>query len=368
MKPQIVIVTGVYPPEIGGPAKFCKAFSDWLTRKEFPNTVLTLTDGNDLIFEKEVHKQILISRRRYLFERMVRTIMFAWKQSSTSVFLVNGLFIEFSFLTFLKQINFVAKIPGDIVWERCLNQGKTQLSVSDYQGNEDVGKRVMRYFFVRTLKKARIVIVPSAFLKQLAINWGVPESKIVVLQNSADLNIFSPHVSEQKIYDLVTVGRLIKLKGVEELIEVSRSLNMSLAIVGTGPEYDSLQTFAAKNDIDVNFLGELRPVEVAQILSKSSFFVLNSSHEGSPHALIEALASGVVSIARKNTGTVEIIEHGYTGFLFDSGDQLIQILQNLKRDSMLCQRISENASFYAKERFDESTVFQSIYELLIGKT
>jgi glycosyltransferase involved in cell wall biosynthesis len=290
----------------------------------------------------------------------MRTIHRAFLLSKESIFLVNGLFIEFSLLSMIKKIDYVAKVPGDIVWERATNQGKTSLSVIDYQGNEDLSKKVMRFLFARVLKRARRVIVPSMLLKEIVAGWGVSKDKITVMPNSVDLQIHSKQLTPKKEYDLITVGRLIPLKGVHELIEVSHNLGLRLAIVGSGPEESSLRNLSERLSSRVKFLGD-----VAKALSKSRFFVLNSSHEGSPHSLIEAMASKLVVLARENSGTSEIINHKQNGFLYRSKEELVELLKSLVNGSQENQLIADTAFQDVLQKYNQDTNFKSIYQVLI---
>jgi glycosyltransferase involved in cell wall biosynthesis len=255
-------------------------------------------------------------------------------------------------------------VPGDIVWERATNQSETNLSVIDYQGTETLGKRVMRKLFVRALNKAEFVIVPSQQLKILALKWGVHENKVVVLPNSANLERFKARPKTEKKYDLVTIGRLIPLKGIPELIEVAKQLNLSLAIVGGGPDEFALRELASQLGASVSFLGEIGADDVAENLNASRIFVLNSSHEGSPHALIEAMACGMTCIARENTGSVEIITNNVNGFLYNSRSGLEEAILKALEDKQMAIKLGNNAREDAIKRFSLEGNFSKIERLV----
>ena len=172
---KLAIAVGVYPPDIGGPAKFAFEFSQWLASKGSQITVLSLTDNpsTKYLSEYENPQVILVSREQTLPSRFLATIKMLRNLARDHTFLVNGLFIEISLLTIFHKFKYVAKIPGDIVWERATNQGETKLSVIDYQGTETFGKRAMRKLFTHSLNKAAFVILPSQQLKLLAMDWGV---------------------------------------------------------------------------------------------------------------------------------------------------------------------------------------------------
>ena len=50
---------------------------------------------------------------------------------------MNGLFLETLLAKVISRARLVAKVPGDIVWERARNQGLTSLTIDQYQGKDD---------------------------------------------------------------------------------------------------------------------------------------------------------------------------------------------------------------------------------------
>ena len=187
---------------------------------------------------------------------------------------------------------------------------------------------------------------------------------MVVLPNSANLERFKARPKTEKKYDLVTIGRLIPLKGIPELIEVAKQLNLSLAIVGGGPDEFALRELASQLGASVSFLGEIGADDVAENLNASRIFVLNSSHEGSPHALIEAMSCGMTCIARENTGSVEIISDNINGLLYKSKDGLKEAVSKVLDDKDMAMKLGKNAREDAIKRFSLESNFSKIESLL----
>jgi glycosyltransferase involved in cell wall biosynthesis len=137
-------------------------------------------------------------------------------------------------------------------------------------------------------------------------------------------------------YTVVTVGRLVPWKGIAQLLQVIAALpNVRLIIVGDGPEGLRLRHLAQELGLDarVLFLGEVPADQVDGYLRAGDVFVLNSSYEGLPHVVLEALRAGVPVIATDVGGTGEIIEPDVNGLLMPPGDDerlhsaLLQLLQ-----------------------------------------
>ena len=83
MSNEICVISGIFPPESGGPAKFAFTFSDWLIKNDKKVSVITLTDGiSDLIYDHGIQIR-RISRKLNLVVRYLRTSIFIWKKSES---------------------------------------------------------------------------------------------------------------------------------------------------------------------------------------------------------------------------------------------------------------------------------------------
>ncbi len=364
---SVYLTSGIYPPDKGGPAFFVSEYSRWLRKYVTRTKVISLKDGPaDKQVECE-HRVILNSRDQILALRMLVSVMNIIRPFlAKKIVLVNGLFIEVLIASFFMRSRIIAKIPGDIVWERARNQGKTQSSIDDYQGHEEGFKRVFRFFFSWSLKKANTVITPSLHLKSLLERWGVEASRIVLIRNSVDTNLFMPDSTKSKKYDVITVCRLVPWKGVEELIKVCAEKGLFLAVVGDGPDRDQLKDVAAATGAKVEFLGDCSHDQLPQLLNSSRLFVLNSQYEGSPHSLIEALSVGLVSIARESTGSSEVIRDRVNGLLCGKSRTLADAIALALTDSELSNKISSEARLTALTDFDREKNFTKILKVIEG--
>jgi len=124
---------------------------------------------------------------------------------------------------------------------------------------------------------------------------------------------------------IVTVGRLVELKGQEQLIAavstlVKRYANLRVFIVGDGPLGESLrrETDALVLSDNIVFTGSVDDVSV--YLREADVYISTSYREGMPLAVLEAMAWQVPVIASDIPGNRSVIEHGKTGLLYQVGD------------------------------------------------
>jgi glycosyltransferase involved in cell wall biosynthesis len=121
---------------------------------------------------------------------------------------------------------------------------------------------------------------------------------------------------------LIYVGRLIKAKGVQDLLHAFELVRKhdpeaTLTIVGNGDYKSALEELAGPG---VRFLGELPQEQVADVLAESDIFIHPSYSEGQPSAVAEASAVGLPVIATDVGGTRELVADGVNGYLVEPGD------------------------------------------------
>lgn len=138
--------------------------------------------------------------------------------------------------------------------------------------------------------------------------------------------------------ELLTVGRLVPVKGQQLLIEAlaaqaAHGLRLTLTIVGDGPSLADLQALAAHHGIAerVRFAGAVGQQEIGGYYERADAFVLPSFAEGIPVVLMEAMATGMPVIASRITGIPELVDDGRSGLLVTPGrlDQLVRALADL---------------------------------------
>lgn len=209
-------------------------------------------------------------------------------------------------------------------------------------------------------------IAVSQALKEAAIDYGVPETRLRVYYTGIDVRQFQP--SPKPIGDrprrIVFVGRLVEMKGCALLIkafaEIKRRLpDVELVILGDGPLRASLEAKATETNVGIKFLGEVTHEVVQSQLHDAWILCLPSitgscgSFESFGMVLLEAQACGV-PVVTSSRGGLEGVIHGVTGFTFPEGDvyaltmRIFQILQN--RD--LAERMSHEGPSYVRQNFD----------------
>ena len=131
----------------------------------------------------------------------------------------------------------------------------------------------------------------------------LPNKSIYYCPPGVDLSVFSPGSADERRPRLISVGRLDRVKRHDRLLQAAaivfrRRPDLSLTIMGRGPLRESLGKLASALGIEdkVQFGGIVGKQELAELLRMSQLFVLSSDWEGTPKALLEALASGTPAV------------------------------------------------------------------------
>ena len=126
---------------------------------------------------------------------------------------------------------------------------------------------------------------------------------------------------------LVYVGRLVRTKGLFEILEALAELKRAgrkfgLRVAGEGPDRYELMAASRKSGLDdrVRFLGSVLGAEKCRLWLDSDVFVLPSYVEGLPYSLLEAMAAGCVPITTSLAAIPDVMRHGEHGLFVPMKD------------------------------------------------
>ncbi|CAN2170764.1 RfaG Glycosyltransferase [Candidatus Nanopelagicaceae bacterium] len=356
------MITGIFPPDSGGPAKFSLEFGQWVAAQGIHVQIQTYTDDFSKNLGTDFCDFQAVARHHNIFVRYLEMIQAIGKGVTGDTHVLSvGAFLESYISSLIFGFSYVAKVPGDIVWERARNNGITKVEIDAFQNERlNLKYRIFRYLYSKSLKRARIVIVPSVGLYKLCLKWGVSESKLRLIHNSVDATSESRECVEEKKFDLITVCRLAPWKGVDELIEYAAKRKLNLLILGDGPDKARLESLASALSAKVKFAGEVAHQQVRDSLAQSKLFVLNSYYEGLPHALVEARAAGVLTVGRAGTGSEEVINDDIDGFLIRTDRSLEETLDMALAMLSDSQSMISEAKIDSAQRFSKASNFPAI--------
>ena len=186
-----------------------------------------------------------------------------------------------------------------------------------------------------TLPKAnRVVTLCEPFVQQLVAR-GVERSRIEIISNAVEprpapgsaavFELRQRHGISAEDRVLLSVGRLSSEKGGRDLLDAFRKVldqmpdtKLTLLLLGDGPDRAMLEEYGKDLGKRLCFAGHLTDVWPYYFLS--DVFVLPSHSEGSPLALLEAMAAGCAIVATRVGGVPETVVEGQSGLLVSPRD------------------------------------------------
>jgi glycosyltransferase involved in cell wall biosynthesis len=369
---KILIVTGIFPPDIGGPASYVPAMARALAERGHEIRVLTTSEPEHLNHDDRVYpfpvtrlsRRLPISRRSPWYVAQVRECA-----RQAEVVYGNGIHLETALACRLAHRPLVMKIVGDEAWERATRKGWTQHNFDEFQQRRqkprvECLKRV-RSFYSCT---ANQLIVPSQYLKRVTTDWGVASDRIRVVYNAVEQSgvlpeasrAASPASSSPCTVRLLTVGRLVPWKGIDLLIgALTRVPQASLTVVGEGPCRSEWEDLAQRKGVGsrVDFRGPLSRAALAEIMADHDVFALASTYEGLPHVIVEALGAGLPVVATGVGGTPEVVQHNVNGLLVEPEEtSLAMALGQMVHDAALRKRMAAASTASIQAKFQSSTM------------
>ena len=202
---------------------------------------------------------------------------------------------------------------------------------------------------IKILKNSTIITVTGSYTKDFLASLGIDKEKIFIIPHIVDKRFRKKNM--QKKYDLVYVGRLVKVKHVEILVEavniVKRQINnIKVVVVGEGPERKNLEELVKNYNLqkNIDFVGFKS--DIWNWFNISRINILTSEREGVPYSVIESMACGTPVIASNCGDIKDIIIDNYNGLLINRyndaktySKKIIYLLKN----PILLERLSQNA-------------------------
>jgi glycosyltransferase involved in cell wall biosynthesis len=384
---RIVIAAGIFPPDIGGPATYAEAFADYCHAHDIKVTVICFADhtGVDSSRGYAVHqvsraRSKFLSYFQYLFVlvRLARSADLIYAQGPVA----GG--IQALLASIFTRRSYLVKVTGDYAWEQGMGTNAMDVSVDRFQragASLPFRVRVLRSLQRLVATRARRVIVPSQYLRNMVRGWGVTRPRVTVIYNAV-VEHSTPEMSVHEAKKLlgvsgcvaITIGRLVPWKGFETLIKlwpdiVQKVPDAHLYIIGSGPDHEKLSELinAKKLTHAVSLIGKKSQTELAVWYRASDLFVLNSGYEGLSHTIIEAMSYQVPCAVSDSGGNPELIQHEKSGLLFGYNQkyQIIEALTSLMLHPAKGQRYVEAASQWIQDNTHER-MLDTTLELMQG--
>ena len=228
----------------------------------------------------------------------------------------------------------------------------------------------------KVCKTADHIIVPSKLLFLRAVEAGADPSKVSLIPNAVDLEVFNPRKVDDysfrekyKLGDtriILIIRALRKYYGIDRIIRIVRkipdNLNVKFVIIGGGAPYtDLLRMTSNMLRRKIIFLGTIPHSEVPYAVAAADV-VIDPCPIGQGINILEAMAmeKPVIGI---QTRLWDYIINGYTGFLVTDDDEIVEKMFYLIKNPSEAKRMGTNGRRLIKEKFDVNRRIEKIISL-----
>lgn len=208
--------------------------------------------------------------------------------------------------------------------------------------------------------------------------------KVALIYNAVDLERYSPGSPERRREGrrrlgwpeqarvVLGVGRLQPQKNFTGFLEVAAALSRRrpeaiFVIAGDGPERPRLEALARQLGLAdrVRFLGFVAQMQDLYLAADVLFFP--SLFEGTPMAVLEAMATGLPIVASRIDGTAEILTDGVDALLVPTGQNQVfgERLESLLQDPSLAQGLAQRALETVRQRYSAAVMTRQVESLYL---
>jgi len=325
---NVLVVTGIWPPDVGGPASHAPELADFLRARGHEIEVVTTASSAPAERPYAVHWVDRASPRGVRHARCVTLIR--RQARAADIVYATSMLGRASLGAMLARRPVVVKLVADEAYERSKRLGLWGGDLEGFQRFEG-GMRVkaLRAARNRALGRVERLVCPSSYLASLAVEWGVPQERVSVLPNPAPPLPVLPPREEARAQlgiegpTLAFAGRITRQKALEiGLAAVRQVPDARLVVAGDGPDLDAVREATNRLDLGdrVRFLGPQRREDVLKLFRAADASLLSSTWENFPHTVVESLAVGTPVVSTDAGGVPEVVTDGVNGLLVPAGD------------------------------------------------
>lgn len=380
---KVCLLTGVYPPRIGGPATQTKQLAQMLSREGVETFVVTFGPSNDVlnddgvrIHQLDPHEQPVVGPALQYGNALLRLrgIMAREKPDVVHMQTVGYLAVVTGLLLrTVARIPSVVKYAGDLVWETVVSSAPEHrwrdLTYDDIFTSSAKARWLTKIERFALGSYTRVWATSRFQVDSLVRLVGVRREKVVLMPNYVLLPSPSRAPRGDGPVTIATAARFTRWKRLDNTLRAFaqvRDTGARLQIVGgENPALErQLRTLARDLAIDdrVEFLGPLPSAEAMAVLDRADIFVSSTEYEPFGIVFVEAMALGLPIVATCVGGVPDVVPDGDAGFLVAPGDVdgMAVRLRELITDDGLRKRMGAQA----RERAQQFDLRRNIHRMV----
>ncbi len=305
---KILITTGIFKPEVGGPATYAAELARRLKATGHPVSVITYSDKLRFTLDGEYPFPIIrVQRHPNKLINYFRYFLTVWNHAKDYDVIYSldwfSAGVPVMIAAFLRGKKYVVRVGGAYIWEKYLSQNRPPLTLRSFYEKEIYKEYKLMYFLIRLVLRQAVHVIFNSDEQRVLYEryYKLPLSKTSVIYNPIPGNKLSALVQsyKQSNFDrdkeIVFAGRFIRMKNVESLIQAFAKFNnpqYRLLLIGEGPTEMELRKLVELHNLtsQVTFMPPMSQQELYRRISNCAYVVLPSWTDVSPNQIYECLA------------------------------------------------------------------------------
>jgi len=313
---NILILTGLFPPDIGGPAIYTERLANKFVENGIEVGVVCYSDSQEIDSQEYDFPVTRISRNHCL---PLRYFLYFWsslkKAKNVEIIYVQDLFSSGIPAALVKKFfrkKLAIRLGGDFLWEKAIENNWTRKPLREYyQQPKNYYERLLIWLSQRVLNTANLIIFSTNWQKEIFFkNYKISREKIKVIQNPfPEITPIAESSVNQKI---IFHGRLVKLKNVDFLIKAFTQVlknqpDLRLEIIGQGPRGKKLEKLIKELNLERKAViqEKISHQQLIKEINQCFLMVIPSLTEISPGLVLECIRLKKPVLLTKETGFYE---------------------------------------------------------------
>ena len=330
---NILIATGIYPPDIGGPATYAKNLARELKGRGHGVRVITY-GAQDEQREEDGVKVRVVSKSGGPFTRWKRYAK-ALKSFGTGADIAYALSSVSAGMPLMmskpKKTKKILRLGGDFLWERYTDWGGSK-NLAQFYEHTPLLWRPGKHKMQKLLQQFDHIVFSTAMQRDLTLEAYTNLPPHSVIENA--LPPFT-NPTAHTLHDpirLLFMGRFVAFKNLTNLLNSVRRLpGYTLTLVGDVPQSEQISSNIKRLDLRnrVTVLSEVHGEAKQSLFAEHDLLVLPSLTEISPNVALEARSSGLPVLLSDQTGLSPELTTGMLLRPMQTVDEIVESLQNI---------------------------------------
>ncbi|MFH1671008.1 MAG: glycosyltransferase family 4 protein [Patescibacteria group bacterium] len=324
---KIVLVTGIYPPDIGGPATYVHNLAREFSEIGIEVVVVTYggnpkSQNSNPNWEVVRVKKGLPLLRWFSYANALKKvgqdadIVYAFSSVSCGVPLK---------LVRLKKPKKILRLGGDFGWERYTDFGGKK-SLKEWYEKRSAISLLANWLISRLLSTFNHIVFSTHYQQEIYEKHFKKLSAHLVIENALPEGQPQIHAMNTPLR-LLFMGRFVAFKNLETFLKAIKKIDARVTMVGEGSKGRDLRKLASPKII---FVSPASGKEKQKIFQSHDLLVIPSLTEISPNVALEARAAGLPVLLTSETGLSSALSSGMILKNLRTVDQIVEAIEDVR--------------------------------------